>query len=352
MTKPPRKPKSKPLLHEDGGPLQSRLIRKRDPAQPRLPFDPFPSKVEIALCDLRMKPPVGPEWGWEVKWDGYRLTAYIGPNGVRLITRGGYNWTDRFPAIAAAARALGPATMILDGEAVILDEQGRSDFGALQKSLGAVGRRSGNLQSGAVLMVFDLLYFDGHDLRGVEYRTRRHLLEDALDGLDGAIRVSEEIATDDPASLLDHACRLGLEGIVGKRRDSRYRAGKTGDWVKCKCVQSEAFVIVGFEPSALGAIRSLMLAAYKGDGLVYVGSVGNLKQREAIALRATLDKLPWRRKAPPVAYGGQRSVVWVQPTLIAEAEYRAWTDDGKLRHATYKGLRELQDNAEIYRIED
>ncbi|RUT79740.1 ATP-dependent DNA ligase, partial [Mesorhizobium sp. M7A.T.Ca.US.000.02.1.1] len=173
-----------------------------------------------------------------------------------------------------------------------------------------------------------------------------------LDGLDGAIRVSEEIATDDPASLLDHACRLGLEGIVGKRRDSRYRAGKTGNWVKCKCVQSEAFVIVGFEPSAVGAIRSLMLAAYKGDGLVYVGSVGNLKQREAAALRATLDKLRWRRKAPPVAYGGQRSVVWVQPTLIAEAEYRAWTDDGKLRHATYKGLRELQDNAEIYRIED
>jgi bifunctional non-homologous end joining protein LigD len=317
-----------------------------------LPFDPFPPKVEIALCDLRLTPPAGPEWSWEVKWDGYRLTAYIGPDGVRLLTRGGYNWTDRFPAIAAAARKLGPASMILDGEAVMLDDEGRSDFGALQKSLGAVGRRSGNLQSGAVLMAFDLLYFDGHDLRGVEYSTRRHLLEDALGGLDGAIRISEEIETDDPATLLHHACQLGLEGIVGKHRESQYRAGKTGDWVKCKCVQSEAFVIVGFEPANAGAIRSLLLAAYKGDSLVYVGSVGNLKEREAAALRATLNKLAWRRKVPPVAYGGERSVVWVQPTLIVEAEYRAWTDDGKLRHATYKGLREVQDNADIYRIQD
>jgi bifunctional non-homologous end joining protein LigD len=343
------------LLRDDGGALQSRPIKRRDKAQPRLPFDPFPSKVDIALCDLRTKPPVGPEWGWEVKWDGYRLTAFIEPNGVKLVTRGGFDWADRFPSIAAVARDLGPASMIIDGEAVVLDDQGRSDFSALQSSLGAVGRRSGNLKSGAVLMAFDLLYLDGHDLRGMEYSTRRHLLEDVLDGMNGAIRLSEQLETDDPTALLDHACRLGLEGIVGKHRDKPYRAGKTGDWLKCKCVQGDGFVIVGYEPSrsAPGAFASLLLAAYKGDELAYVGSVGTgFKSLQAVALRATMDKLPWLRKSLPVAYDGKRSVVWVQPALIVEIEYRAWTADNKLRHAAYKGLRERQDNADVYRLVD
>lgn len=357
MTKPPRPPRSKPLLREDGAPLQSGPIRKRDKTQPRLPFDPMPSRVEPALALLKRKPPSGNDWVWEVKWDGYRLAVHIEPNRVRILTRGGYDWTDRFPAIASAARELGPATMILDGEAVILDEQGRSDFGALQRSLGASGRRSGDHASDAVLMAFDLLYLDGHDLRGMEYTARRHLLEDVVNGKgDGAIRISEEIETDDPASLLTHACQLGLEGIIGKHRDSFYRSGRTGDWIKCKCIQSDAFMIVGYEPSSANpeAFASLLLAAYKSGEFVYVGSVGTgFKSREAIALRKTIDKLKWRRKSPPISFSGnKRSVVWVEPTLIAEIEYRAWTDDGKLRHAAFKGLRDHQDNAAVYSIED
>lgn len=353
MTKPPRPPRSPPLLLDDSGPLQGGRRRKRDPAQPRLLFDPIPDKIELALAALKMKPPQGDEWGWEVKWDGYRLMAFIGPDGVRLITRGGYNWANRFPAIMEAARDLGPATMILDGEAVVLDEQGRSDFGALQRSLGADGRRSGNLTSPAILMAFDLLYLDGHDLRRLDYSERRHLLNDTLEGLTGAIRLSEEIEAD-PVALLESACALGLEGIVGKHRGKPYRGGRTGDWIKCKCVQSEAFVIVGYEPSSgsRGGFGSLLLAAYKGDDFAYVGSVGTgFKEREAAALRATMDKLFWKRKQPPVPYSGKRAVVWIQPTLIAEIEFRAWTDDGKLRHAAYKGLRERQDNADIYRLD-
>ncbi|MDQ0321133.1 bifunctional non-homologous end joining protein LigD [Pararhizobium capsulatum DSM 1112] len=244
--------------------------------------------------------------------------------------------------------------MILDGEGVVLDEQGRSDFNALQTSLGAVGRRSGNKTAGnAIFYAFDLLYLDGHDLRGLEYSERRHLLDDTLRGFDGAIRISEEIEAD-PAALLEHACRLGLEGIVGKNRDSRYRSGRTGDWVKLKCVQSEPFFIVGYEPSkaAPGGFGSLLLAAYKGDDLVYVGSVGTgFKERVALDLRAIFDKLAWTRKAPPMAYDGKRAVVWVQPTLIAEIEFRQWTPDNKLRHSAFKGLREQEDNASVYRME-
>lgn len=201
-------------------------------------------------------------------------------------------------------------------------------------------------------MAFDLLYLDGHDLQNEPYRTRRHLLEETLRGFEGAIRLSEEIEAD-PAVLLDHACQLGLEGIVGKDRNSKYRPGRTGDWIKLKCVQSEAFLIVGYEPSmsARGGFASLLLAAYHGDELRYVGSVGTgFKERASLDLRAMMDKLSWRRKAPPVTYLGKRRVVWVQPTLIAEIKFRQWTPDMKLRHAAYKGLREVQDNAEVYRL--
>ena len=354
MVKSPRPPRSKPLLLDENEPLQSRAIKKRNPDQPRLLFDPLPARVEPALAELRAKPPVGPEWGWEIKWDGYRLAVHIGPDGIRLLTRGGYDWASRLPAIVDAARALGPASMILDGEAVVLDEQGRSDFGALQRSLGADGRKSGNLVSPAILYAFDLLYLDGHDLRGLEYSSRRHLLADTLDGLGGAIRLSEEIGAD-PVTLLESACSLGLEGIVGKHRDRPYRSGRTGDWIKCKCVQSEAFFIVGYEPStsARGGFSSLLLAAYQGNDLVYVGSVGTgFKEKAAVELRTKMNMIPWKRKAPPLLYDGKRKVVWMQPTLIAEIEYRARTDNGQLRHASFKGLRENQDNADIYHLPD
>ncbi|MBY5819891.1 ATP-dependent DNA ligase [Rhizobium leguminosarum] len=349
MKKPPR---SKPLLRTEE-PIRSKPRKKRDPAQPKLQIEPMPSRVEPALAQLVTKAPSSGSWGWEIKWDGYRLHIHIEGNQVRIITRGGYDWTDRFPAIAEAAQHLGPTTMILDGEAVVLDDQGRSDFNLLQKSLGASGRKGGNLSSPAILYAFDLLYLDGHDLRRVEYRSRRHLLEDALEGDHGAIRISEEIEAD-PTELLDHACRLGLEGIVGKNQDSSYRSDRTGDWIKLKCVQSDAFFIVGYEPSAgsSGGFASLLLAAYEGDQLTYVGSVGTgFKERDATQLRKTLDKLPWKRKGPPVTYSGKRKAIWVQPTLIAEIEFRAWTSDGKLRHAAYKGLREIQDNADVYQLD-
>ncbi|RVL83941.1 ATP-dependent DNA ligase [Sinorhizobium meliloti] len=351
MAKGTRPPRSKPLLTDESGQLQSRRVRKRNPAQPALPFDPMPDRVEPALALLKQRPPAT-GYNWEIKWDGYRIRVHVETGRIRVLTRGGYDWSHRFPSIFDAARELGPASMILDGEACLFDEQGRSDFNLLQSSLGAVGRRSGNLVSPATMMAFDLIYFDGHDLRGLEYRSRRHLLEDLLQGKEGAIRLSEEIDAD-PVELLDHACRLGLEGIVGKKRDSVYRSGRTDDWIKCKCVQSEAFFIVGYEPSvgAFGGFRSLQLAAYRGDDLRYVGSVGTgFKERASLALRTSMDKLPWKRKQPPVPYSGKRKVVWIQPTLIAEIEYRAWTSDNKLRHGSYKGLREVQDNAEVYRL--
>ncbi|MBY5406596.1 non-homologous end-joining DNA ligase [Rhizobium leguminosarum] len=345
MTKPPRKP-PKPLLGEADALLRSRPRRRRDPAQPNLPLDPMPDRIDPCLALLRPKPPKGPQWAFEVKWDGYRLAIHIAPSGVRILTRGGHDWTDRFPAIAAEARRLPVATAILDGEAVVFDDRGRSDFGRLQQSLG--GRGGNRTSREAVLMAFDLLYFDGRDIRQTELTARRHLLEGLVPaGGEEAIRLSEEIEADGE-TLLRIACEHDLEGIIAKRRDSPYRGGRLGEWLKIKCIQSDGFAIVGYEKStaSFGGIGRLLLAARKGDELVYVGGVGTgFNERTAAELREQMDKLIIAK--PAIDTGRKRNAVYVRPELVAEIEYRAWTHDGKLRHASYKGLRDTQDDASV-----
>ncbi|TAX99126.1 ATP-dependent DNA ligase [Rhizobium leguminosarum] len=345
MTKPPRK-SSKPLLHESDAPVRGRPRKPRDPAQPNLPLDPMPARVEPCLALLRAKPPKGDDWVYEIKWDGYRLAVHIEPTGIRILTRGGHDWTHRFPAIKLAAMWLPVGTAILDGEAVVLDEQGRSDFGLLQQSLG--GRGGKKMSSDAIFMAFDLLYFDGHDLRNSELDMRRHLLEDLVPASEqGDIRLSEEIEADGD-HLLASACEHGLEGIIAKRRDAPYRSGRLGDWLKIKCIQSDSFVIVGYERStvARAGIGRLLLAARKGKKLVYVGGVGTgFNERNAYELREKLDALV---TSTPAAAVDRKGAIFVKPKLIAEIEYRAWTDDGKLRHASYKGLRDRKDGADVY----
>lgn len=342
--------RSKPLLTDDKA-LKGRVRRPRDPAQPNLLLDPMPERVEPALALLKARPPNGRRYIAELKFDGHRLAIHIEPQGVRVITRGGHDWTARFPAIAEAAKRLGVASAILDGEAVVLDDQGRPDFGALQQCLGG---RGGKLPSAsAIFFAFDLLYIDGHDIRNTELASRRHLLGELIGDREGPIRFSEEIEGDSGA-IFEAACEHGLEGVIFKDPDSPYRSDRTGDWIKVKCIRSESFFIVGYEKFkvARGGVGSLLLAAWKGKQLHYVGSVGTgSKYKVAAELRAMMDRLV--TKKPPVAYEGpSKDLVWVQPTLIAEIEYRAWTDDGKLRHASYKGLREVQDNAAVYKIED
>jgi bifunctional non-homologous end joining protein LigD len=348
MAKRPKPPKSAPLKRDVDLPLVSRPIVPHDTRQARLPFDPMPTRIEPCLAKLTGKVPIGDDWQYEIKWDGYRLAIHVELNGIRIITRGGHIWTDRFAGIAAAAREFSPRTLVLDGEAVVLDDQGRSSFSALQKALGG---RGGKRNAGeAIFIAFDLLYLDGHDLTKLGQHERRQLLQDLLEGQDGAIRFSESIESDGE-ELLKHACELGLEGIIAKHEDRPYRSGRTGDWLKIKCVQSDSFVVIGYEPSTAvpGAIGSLLLAAKRKGGLVYVGGVGTgFKRDQAIALRRQLDLI---RTPKPVVSTKGKNLVWVEPTLVAEIEYRGWTDDVRLRHASFKGLREIEDAGEIYMLE-
>jgi bifunctional non-homologous end joining protein LigD len=336
------------LLSDLDAPLKGQPRNPRDPRQPQLNFDPMPARIEPALALLVKKPPKGDNWAYEVKWDGYRLAVHVEAKRVRIITRGGHDWTSYFPAIAAAAKDLGPATIILDGEAVVLDEKGVPNFGLLQQALG--GRKATRAAREAVLYAFDLLYFDGHDLTGLELSSRRHLLDALLENATGAIRLSEEFEADGEL-LLRNACMHGLEGIIAKDKNSYYRSGRSGDWLKIKCSNSESFAVIGYEPSikVRGSIASLLLAARKDNELVYVGHVGTgFSAKLARDLKLQLDTM--RVNAPAADGIKGKKYVFVAPRLVAEVNYGAWTHDGKLRHASFKGLREDADHADVFEL--
>lgn len=311
--------------------------------------DPMPLRIEPCVPVLTKQAPVGDRWIHEIKWDGYRVMVHIQPDRVRILSRNGNDWTSRFPSIAAAAKKMRPATMILDGEAVVLDEQGRSDFGLLQHALGGQGGRRN--AGAALLYAFDILYLNGRDLRRQPLSERRALLEEALKEQQGAILLSEATVGADGPALFEAACDHGLEGIVSKDLAKIYRSGKTGDWLKIKCVQRDKFLIIGFEPSTAlpTAIGRLLLAARNGDRLVYVGSVGTgWSNRMSFELKELLDLI--RTDERPVAHR-HKGAIFTQPLLLAEIEYRAWTKDNKLRHPSFKGVEKATEESDVFILE-
>jgi len=345
MTKPP-KPGPIGVPQAAGAPLPRRSRNAPRPKQPQP--DAMPARINPCLATLVAKPPKGSDWAFEVKWDGYRVVVHIEGGSVRILTRGGHDWTGRFPSIVAEASRLPVKAAILDGEAVVLDELGRSDFGLLQRAL---GRRPAAHEPGEIIIyAFDLLYLDGRDLRRLPQRERRRLLEPLLEGRVGAIRLSEEVDADGE-TFFRVACELGLEGVIAKHRARPYRSGKRTEWLKIKCVRRDTFAIVGFEPSTVpGAIGRLLLAARKNDSLVYVGGVGTgFTQQTSAKLRELLEQIPTKTPAVKLT---RKNAIFTRPIVAAEIEYRAWTKDGRLRHPSFKGLQETKDDTTIYQLDE
>ncbi|MBF0394793.1 MAG: DNA ligase D, partial [Alphaproteobacteria bacterium] len=280
----------------------------------------------------------------EIKFDGYRALCHLEEGHARMITRRGLDWTDKFAALARAAEALPVTGALLDGEVVVLDSSGASAFEALQQAIGE--GRDGAMS----YFVFDLLHLDGWDLRGVALEDRKRLLAALVEG-EGPIRYSDHVEGRGPETLRK-ACAFALEGVVSKRRDRPWRAGRGRDWIKSKCLARQEFVIGGFTPpagsrSGLGAV----LAGVWADGrLVYCGRVGSGFSEATLAdLHRRLLEL--RRDSPPFAtpVADARAVTWVEPELVAEVEFTQWTRDGLLRHPVFQGLRFDKDPAEVVR---
>ncbi|HVV85590.1 MAG TPA: non-homologous end-joining DNA ligase [Kofleriaceae bacterium] len=293
------------------------------------------------LATLVTAPPAGDEWLHEQKFDGYRILAVRDGASVRLLTRRHNDWSETLAPLAAAIAALPAERVILDGELVVFAADGRTSFQALQNALGAGAR-------GVVYVAFDLLQLGDRDLRPLPLEERKRELAALVGRLPRAvaavIRYSDHVAGNGEAFFRE-ACAAGLEGIVSKRRDRPYRAGRGLDWVKTKCLQRQELVIGGFtEPrGSRTGLGALLVGYHEGGALRYAGKVGTgFGARVLDELHAALARLERPRSpftpAPARAWTGP-GVHWVEPRLVAEVSFAEWTDDGRLRHPVFKGLR-------------
>ncbi|MCE1011911.1 DNA ligase D [Pseudomonas monteilii] len=323
-TLPPRSPgKATTVRHK----------RKTDPKA-------LPDALQPQLATLVASPPSG-DWRYEVKFDGYRILARIDGDDIRLFTRNGHDWSAKMPRQVEALKALGLDSAWLDGEMVVVDDNGVADFQALQNAFDT------EHDERITYYLFDLPWLGGEDLRALPLQQRRATLARLLEGhASQVIRYSADF--EEPvASLLDSACRLELEGLIGKRADSPYVGRRSSDWVKLKCKQRQEFVIVGYtDPKgSRNGFGALLLALHDhGSGpLRYAGKVGTGFSA------ATLDSIHARLKplqtdksplSKPPTGAEARGVHWLKPQLLAEVAYAQMTREGIVRHSVFHGLRD------------
>jgi bifunctional non-homologous end joining protein LigD len=284
--------------------------------------------VEPALATSIGKVPSGKRWIHEIKFDGYRVQVHLANEAVKIFTRRGHDWTNRFKKVAHDAWHIKAGSAVIDGEIVVPAADGSTDFSVLQNELQGSSRK-------IVLVTFDLLYLNGRDIRKEPLVRRKAELKKIIAGTDVQFSESFEI---EGREMFAHACKVGLEGVVSKVRDSAYPTGRSNDWVKKTCAQRETLMIAGF---ALDGSKwdGLYVGRHKGGDLVYAGKVDHgFDKASAADLRKRLE--PLVRKTQAFAKRVAHKGIWVEPRLKAEIEYRAKSAEGKVRHPFFKGLRE------------
>jgi len=303
-------------------------------------------------------PPVEDDaaWAYEMKWDGMRALGEITAGALTVRTRNGRDSTVSFPEIAPLAAQLGSLPAVLDGEIVAFDGV-QPSFGRLQTRMhitGADRARRAATQVPVVYLVFDLLYLDGRSLLDLRYDTRRDLLQ-RLE-LDGPAWRTPSAFAGSGAEAVRASRRRKLEGVIAKRRDSPYRPGhRSAHWVKIKHVRTQEVVIGGWKEGLgerYGGLGSLLLGLPAPGGLVYVGRVGTgFSEHALVALQDQLDTLasPTSPFAQRLAAGEARGAHWVRPSLVGEVAFGEWTQDGRLRHPTWRGLRPDKDTDDVVR---
>ena len=286
------------------------------------------------LATLVDRVPPGPSWVHEMKYDGYRCLIAVGGGRARAYTRSGLDWSDKFAPVIAAAEKLKVQSALIDGEAVVLDAAGKSNFQALQASL-----KGG--KANLVYFAFDLLELDGEDLKSKPLTERKKALAKVIGAGKGTIRYSEHIQGKGE-KLLESFCEAGLEGVISKRADSRYTGVRADTWLKIKCIRRQEFVIVGWTPSDKArGFRSLLLGVNDKGKLRYAGKVGTgFDGPEIDRLLKRMKPLEQKTATVVGPRAATKGAHWVKPTLVAEIAYTEETTDGVLRHPSYLGLRD------------
>ncbi len=319
------------------------------PTRRKAPPKPAPSKatskakrphafVPIQLCKAVDHPPSATGWAHEIKFDGYRLQIGIGGGQAVLRTRKGLDWSDRFPELATDAAGWPDA--VIDGELCALDDDHMPDFSALQAAI------SEGETDRLVYFAFDLLFEGAEDLRKLPLSHRKARLQAYIDRLGAKkaarLRYVEHFASTGQA-VLESACRMHLEGVISKKLDAPYHAGRSSSWVKSKCRGRDEVVIGGWSSEGGSRFRSLLVGVREKGGMKYLGRVGTGFGETATRLLMPALKAEAADKSPFVGPGapkGGKDIHWVKPRLVAEIEHGGYTESGALRHAAFKGLRD------------